>query len=193
MQTFKHFKGGSSNVDESFEIETVEIKAETGVTQPKSLSPDIVEALEKRITSEYVAHFAYRNAANWCRNANYKKAAEFFEAESASELEHAKMLQDYLTQWNIVPKIAPAMPGVCFTSLVQIIDEAYDLEYNLLESYSTLQHLLCEAHPATFNFIQKFVDIQNEAVGEYSDLLNALCLININNKLDLLYFEQTYF
>jgi ferritin len=87
----------------------------------------------------------------------------------------------------------PVDPSICFTSLVHIIDEAYDVEYNLLENYSTMQHALCQAHPATFNFIQKFVDIQNESVAEYSDLLNALCLINIENKLDLLYFEQTYF
>ena len=50
-----------------------------------------------------------------------------------------------------------------------------------------------DLHPPTHNFIQKYVDVQNEAVGEYSDLLNALCLINPDNKLDLLYFEQTYF
>jgi ferritin len=56
-----------------------------------------------------------------------------------------------------------------------------------------MQHALCDAHPATFNFIQKFVDIQNEAVGEYSDLLNALMLIDIDSKLDLLFFEERYF
>lgn len=48
-------------------------------------------------------------------------------------------------------------------------------------------------HPATHNFIQGMVDIQNQTVAEYSDLLNALYLVNVNNKLDLLYFEQTYF
>jgi ferritin len=190
MQTFKHFKG---NTNEGFEVESVEITSAPAVTQPKTLAPDIVEAIEKRIAGEYVAHYTYRNAANWCKNANYKKAAAFFETEASYELEHAKMLQDYLTQWNVIPKMIPVDSNICFTSLVHIIDEAYDVEYNLLKHYSAMQHALCEAHPATFNFIQKFVDIQNESVAEYSDLLNALCLINIENKLDLLYFEQTYF
>ena len=190
MQTFKHFKG---KANEGFEVDTVEIQVSPAVSQPKTLPADIVEEIEKRIAGEYVAHFTYRNAANWCRNANYKKAAAFFEAEAAYELDHAKMLQDYLTQWNIIPKMLPVDSEINFTSLVHIIDEAYDVEYNLLKNYSAMQHALCDAHPATFNFIQKFVDIQNESVAEYSDLLNALCLINIENKLDLLYFEQTYF
>ena len=91
----------------------------------------------------------------------------------------------------------PTIPAVNvpsdFTSNVHIIDEANDIEYKLLMNYSAIQHALCDAHPASFNFIQKYVDIQNDAVAEYSDLLNALCLINIENKLDMLYFEQTYF
>jgi ferritin len=80
-----------------------------------------------------------------------------------------------------------------FDSLVGIIDEAYDIEYKLLQSYSAMQHALCDVHPATFNFIQKYVDIQNESVGAYSDLLNALMLIDIDSKLDLLFFEERYF
>jgi ferritin len=193
MKTFKHFKQNPAETNEGLELEGVEITVASPIAQPKTLSPDIVEALEKRLGDEYIAHFTYRNAANWCRNVNYKKAAAYFEAEAASELDHAKGLQDYLTQWNVMPTI-PAVNVSCdFSSLVEIIDEAYDIEYKLLQNYSAIQHALCDAHPATFNFIQKYVDIQNDSVAEYSDLLNALCLINIDNKLDMLYFEQTYF
>jgi hypothetical protein len=64
--------------------------------------------------------------------------------------------------------------------------------YNSSKS-SEHQKMLMNLHPATHNFIQGMVDIQNQTVAEYSDLLNALYLVNVNNKLDLLYFEQTYF
>ena len=50
-----------------------------------------------------------------------------------------------------------------------------------------------KSNPAHFNFVQKFVDIQNHSVGVFSDLLNALNLIDYNNKLDLLMFESKYF
>ena len=62
-----------------------------------------------------------------------------------------------------------------------------------LEKYSKDQKMLDAFHPATFNFIQKYVDIQNDSVGEYSDLLNAIQLINTDNKLDVLFFEDEYF
>jgi ferritin len=98
-----------------------------------------------------------------------------------------------LTQWNILPQIPPVTVPNNFDSLVGIIDEAYDIEYKLLLSYSAFQHAISGVHPPTFNFIQKYVDIQNDSVAEYSDLLNALHLIDINNKLDLLVFEERYF
>ena len=196
FKTFNHFK---TPVEESFELPVEAIQIETSpkpvnqIKTPKALPAEVVSMLESRIGDEYTAHYTYRNAANWCKNTNYKKAAAYFEAEAASELEHAKSLQDYLTQWNIIPKIPAVSPVKNFNSLMHIIDDAYDMEYNLLMSYSDHQIDLIDLHPATHNFIQGFVDIQNEAVGEYSDLLNALCLINPNNKLDILYFEQTYF
>ena len=187
MRTFKHFK---EKTNEDIEIE---VGTPSGITNPKILPAEIVEVFEKRLADEYTAHYTYRNAANWCRNANYKKAAAYFDGEAAEELEHAKGLQDYLTQWNILPQIPAVNVPNEFDSLVGIIDEAYDIEYKLLLNYSALQHALCDAHPATFNFIQKYVDIQNDSVGGYSDLLNALQLININNKLDILIFEERYF
>jgi ferritin len=48
-------------------------------------------------------------------------------------------------------------------------------------------------HLMTFNFLQEFVDIQNESIAEMSDKLNAAQLIDVNNKLDLLHFEERYF
>lgn len=166
---------------------------DNGTTIPKKLSNDIVEVLDARIGDEYTAHYFYRNAANWCKNANYNKAASFFEAEAVSELEHAQGLQDYLVQWNLLPAIPQAPTRHDFNDLVDIIRKAYELEYNLLSNYSDDQKSFFNEHPATFNFIQKYVDIQNQSVAEYSDLLNAIELINTDNKLDILFFEKNYF
>lgn len=188
--TFKHFRGGTGLQTESTDdmvVSTQEVK------QPVSLPTEIVNMIQERIGGEYKAHFAYRAAANWCKNANYKKASVFFDEGAQEELTHAKDLQDYLTQWNILPEIPPANPHYDFKGLVHIIDEIYDVEYKLLLDYSKNALSVLNSHPATFNFFQKYIDIQNKSVGEFSDLLNALCLININNKLDLLVFEERYF
>ncbi len=164
--------------------------------KPKTLNDiagKLTETLNERIGDEYKAYYFYRNAANWCKGMNYNKAAEFFEKEAANELEHSKGLQDYLTQWNIIPEIPQAPTNVPFSNLVDVINKAYEMEYGLLEKYSMDQIAFAEIHPATFNFIQKYVDYQNDEVSEYSDLLNALELIDYNNKLDILFFEKNYF
>ena len=165
----------------------------TPIKTPKTLADSTVKILTDRLRDEYTAHYTYRNAANWCRNANYKKAAAYFEDEAAEELEHAKGLQDYLTQWNLLPAIPAAPTKKAFKSLIEIVNGAYEMEYGLLEKYSENQTDFFKEHIPSFNFIQEYVDIQNQAVGEYSDLLNALELIDVNDKLNVLYFENNYF
>ena len=165
----------------------------TQPVQPKKLPKSVVQILTERIVDEYNAYFLYRNAANWCKYANYKKAAAFFEKEAEGELGHAKGLQDYLVQWNCLPEIRTPETIATFVDLIDIINKAYTIEYELLEKYSDSLNQVLQSHPATFNFLQKYVDIQNGEVEEYSDFLNALELININNKFEILYFENTYF
>lgn len=203
MSTLKEFLTMRENMEiQSIEIPglpsgEVAIAAEpvvtSGVPKPKTLSSEIISALEARLKDEYIAHYTYRNAANWCKNMNYKAAAAYFEGEAAEELQHAAGLQDYMTQWNCLPQIPAVNVPNQFTSLVHIIGHAYAIEYDLLLKYSALQKAFDASHPPTFNFIQKYVDIQNESVASYSDLLNALELINIDSKLDVLVFEGRYF
>jgi ferritin len=173
--------------------QSIEAPVSNGPITPNSLPEEIINMFNERLGDEYTAHYFYRNAANWCKNVNYKKAASFFEAEAESELEHAKGLQDYLTQWNIIPQIPQSPTTQNFTSLVDVVNKSYTMEYVLFEKYSENQKSLDVIHPATFNFIQKYVDFQNIAVAEYSDLLNAAVLVDTNDKFQTLYFEQTYF
>ena len=67
------------------------------------------------------------------------------------------------------------------------------MELGLFDKYSADQITVDTKHAATFNFLQGYVDIQNDSIAEYSDLLNALQLINVENPLDVLYFENEYF
>ena len=198
MKTFKEIvENWDDQMPEGAEIMTVSTPMTSNPTptpmSPRTLDPTIVSALEARLKDEYTAHLIYKNAANWCKNVNYKHAAAFFEAEAADELTHAQKLQDYLTQWNVLPQIPVCAVPNTLTSLVDCINVAYEFEYALLKSYSDLQNAMDGPHPATFNFIQQFVDIQNESVGVFSDLLNGLMLVDVTNKLDLLVFEGEYF
>jgi ferritin len=202
LKPTKTFKEVLENWDDAptMDMDAVEVvalpvsshTAGTPIT-PKTLDGSIVSAMEARLKDEYTAHLIYKNAANWCKNVGYAKAAAFFEAEAADELTHAQKLQDYMIQWNVLPQIPVATVPNTMKSLVNCINGAYTFEYNLLQSYSQIQLEVEGMHPATFNFIQEFVDIQNHSVGVFSDLLNAIVLVDYNNKLDLLMFEDKYF
>ena len=160
---------------------------------PVKLSEETISILTERIKDEYTAHFFYRTAANWCRNANYKKAAEYFESEANSELEHAKGLQEYMDDFNVQPHIPKTETDHNFGNLIDIINGAYEMEHSLMQAYNQSSSTLFASDLTTFDFLQSYRTIQKEAVIEYSDLLNALMLVDYKDKFQVLYFEQTYF
>ena len=163
------------------------------VVTPIKLNEKSISILTDRIKDEYTAHYFYRSAANWCKNVNYKKATAFFDAEADSELEHAKKLQEYMDDWNVKPGIPQTETNHEFGNLVDIINGAYKMEYSLLEMYNKSSSELFVEDLTTFDFLKDFRELQKEAVIEYSDLLNALILVDYNDKFQVLYFEQTYF
>ena len=152
-----------------------------------------VKILTDRLRDEYTAHYFYRNATNWCAGIGYLKAAAFFAAESESELEHAKDIQKFLVDWNVDPLLPSIKPNIQFTDLIDIVNKSYAMENGLFESYCKDSVDLLVKDINTFDFLTKYRGIQNDAVIEYSDLLNAAMLVDTNNKFDILYFEQTYF
>ena len=158
-----------------------------------SLSDKVVKLLTDRLKDEYTAHYFYRAAANWCNDVNYKKAAAYFENEANDELTHAQKLQDYMTGFNIIPQIPSANPKHDFTNLIDIVNEAYTMELNLMKAYNKDSHTVFSEDITTFDFLTELREIQKSSVVEYNDLINASNLISKTDKFQVLYFEQTYF
>jgi len=165
----------------------------TQVKAPKSLLDSSVKILTERLRDEYVAHYFYRNATNWCKGIGYNKAAAFFAEEAETELEHAMKLQTFLVDWNVEPLMPAIKPNITFTDLIDIVNKAYSMEYALFDSYCKDSHAVFQTDINTFDFLTEFRNTQNQAVIEYSDLLNAGMLVNVENKYEVLYYEQTYF
>lgn len=163
------------------------------IKTPKLLLDSSVRLLTDRLRDEYVAHYFYRSATNWCKGIGYNKAAAFFAEEAEAELEHAKKLQTFLVDWNIEPSLPSIKPNIQFTDLIDIVNKAYVMEYALFDSYCKDSHTVFQTDINTFDFLTEFRKLQNDAVIEYSDLLNAAMLVNVENKFEILYFEQTYF
>lgn len=161
--------------------------------KPITLNEAVVNALNSRIGDEFTAHYFYNAAHNWCSDKNYKNAAAFFAGETASELGHAQTLQKYLVDWNATPILSSATMNFEFNSLPDIIEKAYKLELDLFNKYMKDSQAIFGIDLATFDFLQGFRQIQTDSVVEYSDLLAALELIDVNSKLDILHFEELYF
>jgi ferritin len=157
------------------------------------LSTEVANVLNERINDEYTAHYFYRQVANYCENAGYLKAAAFFKDESADELAHAESIQKYLTDWNMMPVLSPVSAPEKVSSLVDAIEKAYAMEYELYEAYEAAGKLMLQKDLCTFNFIQGFMEIQRKAVAEYATLLNRLQLIDNKDKNWIFEFEHNSF
>ena len=160
---------------------------------PATLDPEVIQLLIERIKDEYTAHYFYRNASNWCDDKGYLKAAAFFAAEAEAELTHAQKVQKYLVDWNALPVIAPVKMFPSYTSLIDIVNKAYDMEFNLLLAYNSTSQQIFSSCLSTFDFLQELRQGQVESVAEYATLLNAAALVNVSNNFEVLYYEQTYF
>lgn len=162
--------------------------------QPKKLDSNIVSMLNDRINDEYSAHYFYRNLSNWCENIGFLKAAKFFAGEASSELEHAEGLQKYLTDWNVTPTLKTISVPVTVTGLVDAIESAYEIEYDLYERYEDISKKIFEMPDlCTFDFLAKYRTIQRESVAEYATLINKLQLIDYTDKNWVANFEHENF
>jgi len=157
------------------------------------LSSKTINLLTDRLKDEYTAHYFYRAAANWCQDMNYKKAFAFFQNEADDELTHAKMLQEYMADFNIQAQIPQADIKHDFKNLIDIVHGAYQMELALMKAYNKDSQDLLMEDITTFDRLTKFRKIQKGAVVEYNDLVNATNLVDKHDKFQVLYFENTYF
>lgn len=163
--------------------------------KPIKLPQEIVKLLLPRLKDEFDASYFYRSISNWCQGVGYFLAAEFFAKESEDELAHAKGIEKYLVDWNVIvnlPKIES--PAAEFTDLVDVFDKAYVIEYKLYEEYEDTSMKVFKAGDlSTFDFLQHYRTIQRQSVAEYSDKLNMLEGVNPKDKMNLLLLEKKLF
>ena len=161
---------------------------------PKKLPEEIVDLLLPRLADEYTAHYQYNAIANWCQGVGYFKAAAFFKSESADELTHAHKIEQYLTDWNVIPELPTIkQPTLEFKTLGDVIQKGYDMEYALYEEYEdTSMKVFKEGDVCTFDFLQFFRGVQTASTAEYSDKINMLEGVS-GGKFEMLMLEEKLF
>lgn len=163
--------------------------------QPKKLSLDVVKLLLERLKDEYTAFYTYRAASNYLKNKGLNLASAYFAKESEDELTHAKKLEDFIVDWNVDVELPMIEKPQCeFKNLMEILETAYGLEYDLYNAYiETSAKIFDMGELQVYDFLNFFRDVQNTSVIEYSDMFNILEGVNTDSKFELLQLEETLF
>ena len=77
--------------------------------------------------------------------------------------------------------------------MVDLIEQAYEMEYDLYEAYEqSSKEVFKIGDLCAFDLLQEFRTIQKDSVAQYSDFLNQLELIDPIDKFQLFYFENKH-
>jgi len=160
-----------------------------------TLPKEVIALLLPRLADEFKAFYFYRSATNWCRNEGFIKAAEYFEAESKSELKHAKKHEDFLVEWNVIPALPSiASPSCDFKDLSDVICRAYEMELALYEEYEKTSSVIFKSSDlCVFDFLEFYRTTQRQSVAEYSDMIGVLEGVNTSDKFEMLQLQKHLF
>lgn len=161
----------------------------------QKLSKETFLGLQGVLQDEYKAFYFYRSASNWFGTKGFSIAAEFCKAESDDESRHAKIIEQYMVDWNFIPALPDIeSPVLEFKNPVDFLNQAYELEFDLYQKYELLAEKLLKAGDiGGWKFVQQFIDIQNTSVIEYSDKLNITEGVNADSKFEMLLIEKKVF
>jgi ferritin len=154
----------------------------------EKIAPSIIQF----IGLEHDARVFYRNAANYCENVGYDKAAAYYAQEAISEAEHAVTLQTYLNDWGVRFTIPATAQGGIFTGLGDIVAKAYDIEADLYKRYDTAAKSAMGVDTSAYQLFSKMLNIQYESVAECRTLVDKLALYN-DDKTGIKLFEHESF
>jgi ferritin len=165
------------------------------VKTPKTLDKLVVSKLLERLKDEYDAMYFYTAVANWCQGQGYEAIAKFFKKEAENEHDHARKIEKYITDWNVFFELpAIEQPDKEYRGLIDVVEQAYDLEYALYEAYEETSKEMFSLDLCVFDFLTPLRLGQNESVIEYSDMLNELQTIAADvNSFALYYWQQEKF
>lgn len=139
----------------------------------KSMSPQLVQLLQKQLTHEMQASQAYLAMSLWCKATQYPGFAEFFAKQSMEEREHAMKVMNHLLDRGVLPVIGDVLaPKSEFETLMETAELARTLEReNTAGIHAAYDAALAvKDHPAAV-MLQWFISEQVEEEAWTEDLV----------------------
>jgi ferritin len=158
----------------------------------QTLEPNEVAVIMPRVQDELNARYFYEAASAWCLTNGYDNAAKYYEHEATQENEHYARWIKFLSDWNVVIDFPEIPQPPKFTSLLDIIEKANELEYNLEEAYEQDAVNVFPICQIIYKLMQEYVHIQSDSVIEANNIATkAYNYIGIDPNLVL--FESEVF
>lgn len=151
--------------------------------QIKSLEKNVISILNDRLGDEFAAERFYIAAYNWCKLNGFDKAAEYYKGEASTERSHQHLIMSQLTGWNSNPVLPTVDASPTFSSIGDILERAYKMEYDLYQAY---EKSMDEVDEGCEMFLMQFISIQNAAVIEIADMIKKIEGITDNATMRLL-------
>lgn len=161
----------------------------------KKLTQEVADILNARLIDEYNAFYLYKHLSLWCKINGFEDASKYYKQESEDELSHAKKIEKFMSDWNVMPVLPVINTPYCeCATLYDVIQNSYNIEYDLYEKYETDSiETLRIGDTCAFDFLQFYRNVQTKSVAEYADMLAKLEGVDATDKFKMLSLEKKLF
>lgn len=146
------------------------------------LKKEVVEALNAQINAEQWSANLYLSMAAYCHEIGQKGMAHWFEIQYKEELDHAKILFNYVTQRNerVQLKAIDAVPTE-WNGALDVFESTLKHEEKVTSLINNLYAIAVEQNDfATQSMLKWFIDEQVEEEENAQDIIDNLKLIKDN-------------
>ncbi|CAK9885967.1 MAG: Bacterial non-heme ferritin [Candidatus Erwinia impunctatus] len=143
------------------------------------LSTEMTEQLNEQLNLEFYSANLYLQMSAWCADKGFEGAAAFLREHSSEEMQHMQRLFNYLSDTGALPVLSSiAAPPVSYSSLNEVLEEAYHHEQLITKEINKLAHASMTSQDySTFNFLQWYVAEQHEEEKLFKSILDKLALL----------------
>lgn len=136
------------------------------------LSAKAEKILQEAVAAELYASHLYRHIANQMQRLGFFGAHKFFETEAGHEVEHYRLIAQYLNDRGSVARL-PVVDAISepISGLRDALEAALDTERQLEQDYVGWYG---QADVVTQQFLLQFIETQRKSVGEFGDLISRL-------------------
>ncbi|MFV0431671.1 MAG: ferritin [Alphaproteobacteria bacterium] len=155
------------------------------------LTEKLFKLMEKQVAIEEQSARIYLQMSLVCAEQDLTGGENFFKGHSDEEYQHMQKFIRYLIDRNQPPKLdSLEAPKVSWVDLPTMVEDALKHEKFVTSSILKLRKLADESNdPATTNFLDTFIDEQNEEEALFSRLIRRLKLTG-NDSRSIWYQDQ---